>query len=260
MNTAELTRRLAARYSPPEYAFFTEIGIDLGRTTRFADGLALGLWPSRGLRLLAFEVKADRRDFLRELKKPAKAEAIARQCDAFFLVTPKDGVVKDPEEIPEGWGWLVPRGKGLTTKRKATFKDPDPLMHRRIVATMIRRSHELVQQAQNKRDWETEAKIRDAVLNEVEAGKAWKTEKDMLEQRLAHAQADRKAATDALAEVKQWTGTDAQRSWSQTRLAQELKMLRAYHPEGVRRHMERNLRTLRAAVAQVETALEKTKP
>ena len=59
---------LALRYAPPAYAFFEEVRAQTGYAAGgSADGLALSLWPSRGIELHGFEVKVSRSDWLREL-------------------------------------------------------------------------------------------------------------------------------------------------------------------------------------------------
>jgi len=51
------------------------------------------LWPSRGLHLMGFEIKAGRGDWLRELKDPGKAEGIAAYCDQWWVVAPAEVIV-----------------------------------------------------------------------------------------------------------------------------------------------------------------------
>ena len=87
--------------------------------TRRIDALALGCWPSRGLFVHAIEVKVSRSDFRRELKKPKKAETIAKYCDTFWIAAPKDVVPLD--ELPNGWGLLELKdgAKKVRVKKKA---------------------------------------------------------------------------------------------------------------------------------------------
>lgn len=101
------------------WAFVTHVrnaaGFDASRTV---DAIAMALWPSRGLVLNGFEVKVSRSDWLRELKKPAKAEQFARLVDFWWLAVADDKVVQDGE-LPEGWGLLVARGSKLFCVREA---------------------------------------------------------------------------------------------------------------------------------------------
>jgi hypothetical protein len=89
-----------------EWAFLTHVrdaaGFDAKRTI---DALAMGLWPSRGLSLHAFEVKCSRSDYLAEIRNPAKAEAFGSRVDYFWIVVADPKIVKD--DLPEGWGLLA---------------------------------------------------------------------------------------------------------------------------------------------------------
>jgi hypothetical protein len=112
MGTAELTALLRATYPAPEWYFLTGVRSDAGygstgATVRTADAIAMNLWPSRGLEIHGFELKVDRRDWLRELKNPEKAEAVARYCDRWWLVVPDPTIVAEGE-LPVTWGLLAP--------------------------------------------------------------------------------------------------------------------------------------------------------
>lgn len=70
------------------------------------------------------EVKVSRSDWLTELRDPTKADAWKRYCDKWWLVAPKDVVRGD---LPEGWGWMVPSGKGLRVVVQAPLLTPEPM-------------------------------------------------------------------------------------------------------------------------------------
>lgn len=125
--TAELVERVRAKYSAPAWVTLTEVRDGTGFATagREADVVAFGTWPSRGLAIIGFEVKKDRADWLREVKNPAKAEAIARFCDEWWVVANRD-IVK-LEELPPAWGLFTPKGGGLGVERQATRLTPEPL-------------------------------------------------------------------------------------------------------------------------------------
>jgi len=134
---------LARRYQPPAWALLAQVGNGTGwHHNRWADAIAMGLWPSRGLDLHGFEIKSYRTDWLRELKNPAKAEDIASYCDFWWIVAGGKGLVdlaKDP--IPASWGVLELDGRGLVQvkaaeRRKATEID------RPMLAAILRRSSE----------------------------------------------------------------------------------------------------------------------
>lgn len=73
---------------------------------RYADLLAVSLYPSRGCWFAGVEIKISRADFLRELKAPDKSHAIKRYCQHWWLAT-LPGVVSHADELPDGWGCMV---------------------------------------------------------------------------------------------------------------------------------------------------------
>jgi hypothetical protein len=117
---------LRARFSPPDWDLFSEVTIG----DRRMDALAIG--RSRPYPLWGIEVKAFRSDWLREIQNPLKADTLREVVDAWYLVAPAD--VAKPEEVPAGWGLLVPKGDTLrivvragTKKRAAISRE---LLHR----------------------------------------------------------------------------------------------------------------------------------
>src|SRR5690349_4873984 len=86
MSTSQIREALRERYAPPAWAFFEEVGNATGiRSSRWADAVAMGLWHSRGIDIHGFEIKCNRNDFIRELRDPSKAEAVAEHCDFWWL-------------------------------------------------------------------------------------------------------------------------------------------------------------------------------
>ena len=133
------------RFSKPEYLWIGQVANSTGfRAYRFIDGVALSLWPSRGIHLHTVEIKVDRRDWLKEKATPEKAEVLAKWAHFMWLAI--DGTAPRPilhefEEVPENWGILeVVEQKGkpvVRTKRKATLLEPaDPTWG--FVATVMR--------------------------------------------------------------------------------------------------------------------------
>ena len=136
--TAKIMEALRRRYPAEAYAFFTEVRNQTGfvKQERTADAMVMSLWPSRGLALHGFEVKASRTDWLKEMRTPDKAEAIQSYCDRWWLVVGSASIVK-PSELPETWGLLVPSGTGLKVKVDAPKLEPKPL-DRTLVASILR--------------------------------------------------------------------------------------------------------------------------
>lgn len=125
LKTQEIIERLAAKYPSPMYGFITQVRNGTGYSaSRTADAIAMSLWPSRGLHLMGFEVKASRSDWMHEYKNPSKADDIANYCHYWYLVVGDEDIVKD-DELPKTWGLIVPNGKGLKIKKEATH-NPKP--------------------------------------------------------------------------------------------------------------------------------------
>lgn len=74
--------------------------------SRWADAIAICVWPSRGYDLPGFEVKVSRGDWINELKDPAKSASVQRFCNRRWLAVASDKIVQ-PGELPPTWGLLV---------------------------------------------------------------------------------------------------------------------------------------------------------
>lgn len=134
---AELVALLRERYTAPEYAFIEEARAGTGwKANRSADGLALSLWPSRGIYFSGFEIKVTRGDWRRELVDPRKAEEMAALCQFWWIVAPP-GLV-DPAELPETWGLLEPARAKLKAIRKAPKLNPKAITID-VIAALLRR-------------------------------------------------------------------------------------------------------------------------
>lgn len=124
----DLLTLVSRRYKQPAWTTLGEVRDGTGYATKgqSADAMAFGTWPSRGLRIIGFEFKSYRSDWLRELKNPQKAESLCGFCDEWWLVTGSDGVAK-LEEIPHSWGWAIGTNKGLVTVKEPVAQDPKPI-------------------------------------------------------------------------------------------------------------------------------------
>lgn len=141
MNTRKLLAMLVARYSKvtsyqlPRYIYAAEVPAAVGLyglNARRVDFLAQDtqteivnedgrrfkretVWSEitgeRRIQLHGHEIKVSRGDWLTELRKPEKAQVWKQYCDRWWLVAPV-GIVQ-PSELPDGWGLLVPSGRGL---------------------------------------------------------------------------------------------------------------------------------------------------
>jgi hypothetical protein len=138
-----LEAMIAARFAAPAWAVFYEVANGTGfgdGGRRWADAVAIGIWPSRGHAIHGFEIKRSRGDWQRELADPTKADAVSKWCD-FWWVVASDRAIVPLSELPETWGLLVPRGEGLVSVKDAPKREAAPLS-RAFVAAMLRRVSE----------------------------------------------------------------------------------------------------------------------
>jgi hypothetical protein len=142
MKAADVKAALRSRFCAPEWALFFEVGDATGvQRNRWADAVAMNLYPSRGLEVHGFEIKVSRSDWLRELKNPAKSAPVQRFCDRWWVVAP-DGVIFDGE-LPPTWGRYEAQASGKLRQVAAAPKlEPDEIS-RAFVAAMLRRASAL---------------------------------------------------------------------------------------------------------------------
>ncbi len=132
---------LRVKYAAPEWALLEEVHNRTGGGTRSADAIAMNLWESHAFRIIGFEIKVSRSDWLRELKDPSKADVIAAYCDMWFIVATPDIVKED--ELPPAWGLQVLKGNGLHIVKKAPLLEDRKALDRRFVAAMVRRATQI---------------------------------------------------------------------------------------------------------------------
>lgn len=102
---------------------------------RYADAVAVNLWPSAQVRLIGFEFKVAasarnaRADLRRELQQPQKMQAVGRFCAEWHLVVraPWKRTLFDLDELPPGVG-LVEVGTGKpVVVRRSERREPEPM-------------------------------------------------------------------------------------------------------------------------------------
>ncbi len=156
---------LIKKYPAPEWAIFFEVANGLGISDRrYADAIAMSLFPSRGLDVHGFEVKTDRGDWLRELKAPQKADAIASYCDFWWLVTSNDKIAPK-DELPKTWGLLVLKDGDLRQVKRAERMKPKKI-DRAFMGAMFRRAHEWTES-----QLANDSRVRDAREEGKKAGR-----------------------------------------------------------------------------------------
>jgi hypothetical protein len=141
MTSSEIKSLLTTKYSPPAYAFFTEVAKSgVGSFNGYIDGVAFALYPSMNHEIHGFEIKVSRQDFLREFEKPEKSDNAMQWCNRWWLVAPKG--ICDKNELPKNWGYL----EVASTANRLYKKKQAPLLEAgfnlSFIAGLLRRSTE----------------------------------------------------------------------------------------------------------------------
>jgi hypothetical protein len=144
LSAYEVRALLHKKYPAPEWALLEEVRNSTGFATRerYADAVAMSLYPSRGLSVLGFEIKSSRGDWQRELRNPDKSDAIQMYCDRWWIVAGGPNIVQQ-SEVPVNWGLLVAGGGRLMTVKDAPQLEAQPL-DRKFVASLLRKMTEYV--------------------------------------------------------------------------------------------------------------------
>ena len=142
VTSSDIRVALEKRYCAPEWCLMHEVANGTGFTgKRYADCIAMDLFPSRGLAIHGLEIKVSRSDLSNELKNPDKADEIAQYCDLWYIVTPKG--LTDGMELPLPWGVIELHETGLLReKKRAKPLDAKPLT-RSFIAALARRISQL---------------------------------------------------------------------------------------------------------------------
>ena len=143
LTESDMQDLLALKFKAPEYAFLPQVRSHTGysaKTTRTADALAFGLWPSRGLDLHGFEIKRSKTDLKKELEQPEKADEIAAYCDYWWLVVSEKKLIEGLI-IPTAWGVMGCDKRKLKIIKQAEKLNPKPL-DRKIICGVMRKVQE----------------------------------------------------------------------------------------------------------------------
>lgn len=133
---------LQKRYDSRAWAFLQQVrnGTGYARRPRTADVIAVSLWPSRGLEIHGIEVKVSLPDFERELREPAKADAIQRWCHRWWVAAP-GGMIPEAD-VPPSWGlYVLEKGK-IKACKQAPLLDPTP-PDMLFLASVLRKASEI---------------------------------------------------------------------------------------------------------------------
>lgn len=118
--TSKIRLSIKRRYDSPEWALAFEVASPDGRR---ADAIAVNTFPSRNFKIVGFEFKASRSDWLSEKREGAKADYFVTLCDEWYVVSWND--VVEESELPEGWGWmeLKPNSEQLWSQVDSNLTD-----------------------------------------------------------------------------------------------------------------------------------------
>lgn len=189
----DIRAALSKKFPSPEYALFFEVGDATGgRARRWADAVAMGLWPSRGLTLSGFEIKVARNDWVKEMKSPAKAEAIAQFCSQWWMVT-SPGIIREGE-LPELWGHFELHANGLRVIKPAPMTEAAPITPH-FLAALLRRACELDRKIEREAIDKAVARDAEATKTQIENEVEWRTRRG--EERAKEAEQKLQAIYDA---------------------------------------------------------------
>lgn len=250
--TAAAIQRLLRKRYPQDagWAYIAEVANATGAgVRRYADGVAVGLWPSRGLDILGFEIKVSRSDWKRERLTPEKAEVVAAYCDQWWIVAP-EGVVPE-DELPPAWGLLTPNetGEALVVKTRARDREDVRPLDRAFLAALLRKDIEQagVMSAAEAALKAAEARREGIAWAEANANNTAARRAADAEAKLARLEADLRAFHEA-------TGLDLGNShWNRLRLyGPAIKLALEDHAAKARSQMESIERAAKAILGWAE--------
>lgn len=152
VHSGQLMDLLQLRHPDPQWAFFPELrnGTGYSRQPRTIDAMAFNVWPSGGGYRVAYEVKVDRRDFLRELADPQKRKWVEDCCHETWFVAPA-GLIK-PDELPLTWGLLeaTKNVKQLRKKKIAPPREPSDDFPYVVTLSVLRQAARQLEKARTR--------------------------------------------------------------------------------------------------------------
>lgn len=252
MKTAELKAILKAHHDARELALMFEVANATGAGgTRYADAIAMGLWPSRGLHIHGYELKVSRSDWRKELINPSKADEIGKYCDYWWVVTPPD-IVKEGE-LPETWGHYEAIDGKLVKKVAAVKNEYAAPLTRPFLAALLRRAQSVDDEAISAL---VDVKMRDRneALRKKEAGFE-KRVQEAVDRRLE----ELGPISAKLERIKAETGFDFTRHTDESEIIRALQMVRNSGVAATYSHLEGTLRSLEHSAQQIRNAIEGTR-
>lgn len=138
MTSCDIVRALHNKHQAPEWASFEEMPVGTGHFLKnYIDFWTISCFPSTGFRVVAYEIKVSRGDFMREIQNPRKRKAAEEISSESWFVVPQ-GLIK-PEEVPEPWGLAYVQSGGKVV-RKLVAKQREFAPDLTFLAAAARRS------------------------------------------------------------------------------------------------------------------------
>jgi hypothetical protein len=126
ITAADVIAGLRVQFPAPAFCLLEQVADGTGaRQNRWADAVAMSVWPSRGYTLQGIEVKVSRYDWLHELQQPKKSAAVQQYCNQWWIAVSNEDIVQ-PGELPSTWGLTVLDGKKMRVVAPAPALDPVP--------------------------------------------------------------------------------------------------------------------------------------
>ena len=157
--TDDLMQRLRLRYNDAGWVILEGVGNGAGYgNSGWSDAIAMQTWPSKGLTVIGFEVKATKADWKREMNKPSKNVEWQGACDEWYVVAPKD--VVNLAELPTSWGLMVPMGEnGLQIASRCERDRSAVSPSRSLLAAVFRAQSRGVKEVKVKRKKNTDPEL-----------------------------------------------------------------------------------------------------
>jgi hypothetical protein len=126
ITAADVIAGLKIQFPAPAFCLLEQVADGTGaRQHRWADAVAMSVWPSRGYTLHGVEVKVNRYDWLHELQQPKKSAAVQKYCNHWWIAVSDESIVQ-PGELPSTWGLTVLTGKKMKVVHAAPALEAEP--------------------------------------------------------------------------------------------------------------------------------------
>ena len=238
---ADVRALLRKRYCHPEWALCFEVANGTGSSARrYADAVAMILFPSRGLALHGFEIKVSKSDFKSDIENPEKSVPVQQYCDHWWIVAPAEAV--DESLLPKTWGWMRVDGTRLVVAKQAPELEAKPVA-RTFMAALVRRANEV-----------DAGEVDKLVRDKVETLR--QEDEKRFERRLAERARKGDEAVKALEELRQRIGSDdGWRMLDQEAVAKAVKLVQTAGVLGTYGSIRELERSTRRAADQIAKAL-----